>query len=150
MNPIGDDYGILNEDDLAINTCNVLEMESFPPKEISPYPYWKCYPVKDVSIMCDDSGYDEDAESIMTILDLEVRSQKEGNHDYLTRRAIPMESCKYFQTQLEKMTKNESHFCASGEFWSKGKWNNGTTWSFDKFKTKKGFKLLLVNFTELY
>ena len=37
---LGDDYGILNKDDLAINTCNVEEVEAFPPRDVSPYAYW--------------------------------------------------------------------------------------------------------------
>jgi hypothetical protein len=74
---IGNDYGILNEDDLATNTCNVTEVEPFPPKDISPYPYWQFCGVKDVALVCDDSGFDEDEKSIMSILDLKVRS-KEG------------------------------------------------------------------------
>lgn len=138
---IGDDYGILNEDDLAINTCNVKEVEPFSLTVDTSYPYWKCYSAKDVSILCDDPDYDEDEKSLMVILDLEVRSLKEGNHDYLTRRAIRLESCKYFQNQFKKTTVNESHVCVSGEFWKIDKRNDGNSqmiWSFDKFKTKKG------------
>src|SRR3989338_7292594 len=89
---IGDDYGILNKDDLAINTCNVENAEPFPPRDSSPYPYWRCYSVKDAAVKCDNFGFDEDVGSVMAILDFEVRSPN-GNHDYLTRRAIPMESC---------------------------------------------------------
>lgn len=137
---VGDDYGILNKDDLAINTCEVEEVVPFPPQDVSSYPYWQCYSVKDVAIRCDDSDFDEDVQSTMAILDFQVRSQK-GNHDYLTRRAIPMESCKYFQIEFKKMTENEQHVCASGDFWKKdagSKLDHATTWSFDKFKTKKG------------
>jgi hypothetical protein len=138
---IGDDYGILNEEDLAINTCNVTQAESFSLKGDTPYPYWKCYSIKDASLHCDDPDYDEDEKSLMVILALEIRSKKEQSHDYLTRRAIRLESCKYFQSQFIKMTKDESHICVSGEFWKK---HSGETanaemiWSFDKFKTKKG------------
>ena len=137
---IGEDYGILNKEDLAINTCNVEEVEPFPPQDISPYPYWQCYSVKDVAVKCDDSDFDEDEGSAMSIFDFQVRS-KNGNQYYLTRRAIPMDSCKDLQVKFKKLTENESHVCASGEFWKKdagSKLNHATTWSFDKFKTKKG------------
>ncbi len=136
---IGNNYGILSEDDLATNTCNVTEVEPFPPKDISPYPYWQCYLAKDVSMICDDSGFDDDEKAIMSILDLSVRS-KEGAHDYLTRRAIRMDSCQYFQKELERLTKNEPHICVSGEFWEYS-YEDGKEigiWSFDKFKTTKG------------
>lgn len=134
---IGNDYGILSADDLAINTCNMVEVESFPPKNASPYPYWKCYWVKDASIICDDSGFDEDEKSIMSILDLTVRSP-EGTDSYLTRRAIRIESCQYFQKELERLAKNEAHICISGEFWRYDHENRIGIWSFDKFKTAKG------------
>jgi hypothetical protein len=136
---IGNDYGILSEEDLAINTCNVTEVEPFPPKDISPYPYWQCYGVKDVAIVCDDSGFDEDEKSIMSILDLRVRSE-EAAHDYFTRRAIRIDSCQYFQKELERLTKNEGQICVSGEFW-KYSYEGGKQigiWSFDKFKTARG------------
>jgi hypothetical protein len=105
------------------------------------YPYWKCYSTKDASLHCDDPDYDEDEKSLVVILSLEIRSQNDGSHDYLTRRAIRLESCKYFQNEFNKITKGESNVCVSGEFWKKnpiGTGNAEMIWSFDKFKTTKG------------
>jgi hypothetical protein len=138
---IGDDYGILNEADLAINTCNVTRVVPFSLKGDTIYPYWKCYSTKDTSLHCDDPDYDEDEKSFMVILALEVRSKNEESHDYLTRRAIRLDSCKYFQNKFNKIIKGETHICVSGEFWdkhSKDAVNGQMIWSFDKFKTNKG------------
>ncbi len=138
---IGDDYGILNEEDLAINTCNVTQSVPFSLDGDTVFPYWRCYSTKDASLRCDDPDYDEDEKSMMVILVLEIRSKKDGSHDYLPRRAIRLESCKYFQERFNKMTQDESHFCVSGEFWEKHSGDTETAemiWSFDKFKTKKG------------
>lgn len=138
---IGDDYGILNEEDLAINTCNVTQVESFSLMGDTQYPYWKCYSTKDASLHCDDPDWDEDEKSLMVILALEIRSKRDGGHDYLTRRAIRLESCKYFQDQFNKITKDESHVCVSGEFWRKRSGDSEAAemvWSFDKFKTSRG------------
>ena len=137
---LGDDYGLLSKEDLAINSC-VVEIEvPFPPQGTSPYPYWQCYSVKDVSMICDDAGFDEDEKSSMAILALVVSSNK-GAHEYLSRRAIRMNSCNYFQSRYKELTENEMHICASGEFWEfKIDKNKKMTniWSFDKIKTKKG------------
>lgn len=138
---IGDDYGILTEEDLAINTCTVAQSVPFSFDGDTIYPYWKCYSTKDASLHCDDPDYDEDEKSLMVILSLEIRSQNDGSHDYLTRRAIRLESCKYFQNEFNKTTKGESNVCVSGEFWKKnpiGTGNAEMIWSFDKFKTTKG------------
>ncbi len=139
---IGDDYGILNEEDLAINTCNVTQAVPFSLEdETTTYPYWKCYSTKDASLHCDDPDYDEDEKSIMVILAIEIRSKRDGNHDYLPSRAIRLESCKYFQNKFNELTKDESHVCISGDFWEKQSSDTGSAamiWGFDKFKTKKG------------
>ncbi len=137
---IGDDYGILSEEDLAINTC-VAQAVPFALDGDTIYSYWRCYSTSDAALRCDDPDYDEDEKSMMVILALEIRSKKDGSHDYLTRRAIRLESCKYFQNEFNKLTKEESHICVSGEFWekhSKDIVNGEMIWSFDKFKTKKG------------
>lgn len=138
---IGDDYEILNKDDLAINTCYAYEAKPFSLNGDTDYPYWKCYSTHDVSLRCDDPDYDEDEKALMVILALEVRSKNDGNHDYLPPRAIRLDLCQHFQNEFNKVTEKESHICISGDYWEKYEDDDGSsvmTWSFDKFKTKKG------------
>src|SRR3989338_7618395 len=69
---MGDDYGILNEEDLATNTCNAQAVP-FALDADNNYPYWRCYSTTDAALRCDGLDYDEDEKSMMVILALEIR-----------------------------------------------------------------------------
>lgn len=146
---LGDDYGILNEEDLASNTC-IAEEQPFP-SEVASYPYWQCFPVKDIAIVCEVTGYDKSQEATLAILDFEVKEKKE-NHHYLSRRAIELDTCNKFQSDLKKLTEKENHVCASGGFGGYDTDDYGkkeANWVFDKFKTKKGCSSFFVGGCDL-
>src|SRR4051812_27834012 len=86
---LGDDHGILTEDDLAINSC-AAEPIQFSPQEIS-YSYWQCFPTRIMSFECDGADYDEDERSIMTILAIVAQGQG-ARHEYLSNRSISLDS----------------------------------------------------------
>ncbi|MBI3535760.1 MAG: hypothetical protein HY072_09790, partial [Deltaproteobacteria bacterium] len=71
---LGEDYGILNIDDLAMNTCEIIKPEPFSIQS-NAYPYWQCFPSKDVYFSCESSGYDEWTKSTPTILVIAVSTQ---------------------------------------------------------------------------
>ena len=52
---LGDDYGILTTDDLAINTCR-FKPHPFPPETwTTPFEYWQCFESKNIIFECDSS-----------------------------------------------------------------------------------------------
>ena len=140
---LGDDYGILTLEDMAVNAC--IGNEGPWGSGNLAYPYWQCFPVKDVSVECDDVGYNEDEKSILSILAFVVKSNKES-HEYLSKKAITQALCKDFQFDLKKLTQNEEHVCLAGEFtdfytreYGEAAPVKTESWSFERFKTKKGY-----------
>jgi hypothetical protein len=135
---LGDDHGILTEEDLAINAC-IAEEQPFPPLSEA-YPYWQCFPVRSTKIVCDISDYDSDLKSDMAILDFEIRNGR-SNHDYLSRRAIELSDCKDFQADFRRLTEGQNYVCVSGGYRRSATNDKGvqtTYWVFDKFKTNLG------------
>lgn len=135
---IGDDFGILNEQDLAANTCTAIP-EPFSLKSIA-FPYWQCYATKDVSFECDSGGIPDPHEGMQGLIVIQVNSQNSGN-DYVARRPWDISSCKEFRKRFLLLTKSTSQICISGSFMettSKGKDEQVTSWVFDKYKTTKG------------
>jgi len=136
---IGDDYDILNEEDLIINEC-ATEPEPFSSKAIY-FSYWQCFEAKNVSILCDHGGIQDPKEGIQAFIVLEV-SQKKSNHEYIARRPWALKSCKNFVKGFRRLTKDTKHVCISGslinnqEIDKNGRTN--TSWVFDKYKTKNG------------
>ncbi|MGZ3699041.1 MAG: hypothetical protein ACXWP5_13010 [Bdellovibrionota bacterium] len=82
---IGDDFGLLTEEDLAVNTCDVFP-EKFSPESTS-FPYWQCFSTKRAFVECDDAGYDESEKAPIAILVITTQKQHE-KHESLSRRAI--------------------------------------------------------------
>lgn len=136
---LGDDHGILNDDDLALNTCDVV---------VGPvtsgngaYPYWQCFRTKEASFECDDSGYDPDEKSQMAIMAIAIRTDHRSD-EYLSRRAIPMADCRDYRKDWLRLTGSQEFFCASGLLIKYQKPNISgvieSSWIFDRFKTAKG------------
>lgn len=86
---IGDDYGLLTQEDLAINTCNILEITPFHEDENMAYPYWQCFPLKDAKMKCDSMGYDSVVKKEMGHLEIKARNGN-GVQSYLARDAWDM------------------------------------------------------------
>ena len=130
---IGDDYDVLTVEDLAVNTCNLLGENTYPPEGASPYRYWQCFLTKDVFISCDDDDEDKDHTVIMGM----YAAGKTRKQVYVSRQVMDLKRCIGFQKDLKKLTEHETHICISGEFIDNDS-NEETAWIFDKFKTKKG------------
>ncbi len=146
---LGDDFGILNEDDLAINTCDVWVVP-FSPRSMA-YPYWQCFQTLDTSISCEVMEYDQDEKSVLALLSFSA-SRKGETHEYLTRRAMHLSDCKSFEGDWKRIAKNETHVCLSGPYGGIIEEINGikkVSWVFDKFKTKKGCVSYFANHCSL-
>ena len=135
---IGDDFGILTEEDLAANACTATP-QPFSLDSTS-FPYWKCFKTKDVSFLCDSSGIPDPNDGVQGLIVLKVTSEK-GNHEYLARRPWDIESCRSFGRRVAALTRNTSHVCLSGAFHrveTDDKGSPRSYWDFDKIKTVRG------------
>ena len=136
---IGEDFGILNEADLAANTCDVRSRPfSFGSSSL----YWRCFESNAVTFSCDSSGIADPTDGVMGLIVLEA-SGKDGRHEYLARRPWSIADCREFGRSFVSSTKHTRHICISG---SSPKRNTDsrniqtTIWIFEKYKTSKGCK----------
>src|SRR4051794_5847714 len=71
---LGEDHGLLIEQDLAVNTCEAIP-EPFS-KSSTAYPYWQCFKTGEISILCENPTYSEDerAEAVIMAVRAETGS----------------------------------------------------------------------------
>ncbi len=134
---IGDDYSLLTEDDLAASSC-VARAEPFSLHELTAHPYWQCFSLMGSAFECDEREPNEDGPSAI----LAIVLKKHGAiHEYLSRRAIPLEDCKAFAAEWVRLTAQQSHVCASGQFINprdEALDKKDRAWIFESYKTAKG------------
>lgn len=135
---IGNSYGILNQNDLAINGCIATPV---PYSTVSnSYPYWQCFPTKNVTVSCDITEFDETEKGVLAILAFDIRSQS-MDQEYVSRRAMPLKYCRELQQAWRSKTNGEEYACFSGQFISLERnalSHSELGWIFVSFKTKKG------------
>ncbi len=137
---IGDDYGLLTEEDLAVNTCNVSELTPFSGDKNMAYSYWQCFPLKDTKIECERAGYDPTVKKETAYLEISAQNES-GLQSFLARNARAMRECRQFLLQWERKTRDEQYVCISGSYGGVTDTKDGrkeADWVFDKFKTRKG------------
>ena len=137
---IGDDYGLLTVEDLAINTCGVEKLTPFSGDENMAYPYWQCFPVKDTTLECDSMGYDSVAKKEMGYMEI-IALGNDGFHSYLARNTMDVRVCKRWLRTWKNRTHGEKYVCLSGSYGAYAGTRDGqkeTGWVFDKYKTSKG------------
>lgn len=137
---IGDDYGLLTEEDLAVNTCNTLELTPFSGDKNMAYSYWQCFPLKDAKMNCDNLGYDSVMKTETGYLEVEAQNAQ-GIQSYLARDAMYMRDCKKYLRSWKWKTRGEKYVCISGSYGGFDGIRDGrkeTHWVLDKFKTRKG------------
>jgi hypothetical protein len=136
---IGNDYGLLTEEDLAVNTCNTLELTPFSAKNMA-YPYWQCFSLKDAKMECDSMGYDSVVKKETGYMEINA-SNENGVQSYLARDARDMRECKSYLQKWKEKTHGEQYVCLSGSSGAFSGIRDGrkeTDWVLDKFKTRKG------------
>jgi hypothetical protein len=134
-----DAFGILSKQDLQSNTCIAGPVPFSKEGKPVPYPYWQCFEVKKSRMFCEPGKYDSHEKAIMSILVLsEVRDDE--LHEFISRRPISLKSCRLYQKDWQKFTKNENYVCISGSEGDKEIKDTKTvwTWIFGRYKTKKG------------
>jgi hypothetical protein len=137
---IGDDYGLLTEEDLAVNTCNALELTPFSGEKNMAYSYWQCFPTGNAKMECDHAGYDPTVKKETAYLSIDAQNAN-GLQSYLARDAMDMRDCRKYLWWWKQKTRGEQHVCVSGSYGGFSGVRDGrqeTDWVFDKFKTGKG------------
>ena len=138
---LGDDHGLLTEEDLAINSQKA-DPEPFSP-ESTAYPYWQCFPRNQMYFDCEFTQYDASEKSKLAILAIGYHKNGE-TQEYLSRRAIPISACHAHKQDWNRLTKNQNYVCMSGIFIEtqiepdKGTPTKSSAWIFDRFKTAQG------------
>ncbi len=137
---LGDDYGILTTDDLAINTCR-FKPHLFPPEAwTTPFEYWMCFESKNVQFECDSSGIADDHEGIGGLVVVKA-TRAQNTHEYIERRPWPIRECRSFLKNLKTVLKGSVYVCISGSFLDEEKNSKGKitlNWLFERLKTRKG------------
>ena len=140
---IGDDYGVLSLEDLAVNACGV-DVTPFSKEKNMAYSYWQCFLVKNTTIGCESLGSELNEKEETGYLEISAQSSS-GRQAYLVRNAIGMKGCKKRLDIWNKLVKDERYVCLSGSYASSDGAVIGKTethWVFDKFKTRKGCESL--------
>ncbi len=132
-----DDFGILNTQDLKTNACIARPAPFSEQDGTSPYPYWQCFEVKNSKMTCERGKYDPHEKVVMSMLI--VSGTRDGYlHEFISRRPIPLWSCRLYRRDWLKFIKNERYVCVSGADHSKEFNGKKTVWIFGRYKTKKG------------
>ncbi len=135
---ITDDYGILNVQDLRRNACIAMP-SPFSNRKWSSYPIWQCFEVKNTNFDCEIGGRDEDTKEMMAMMVI-FGARNGENHEFVSRRPLPLKSCRLYQKDWRKFTQNEKYVCLSGSspIENKIKGKLGWDWVFGRYKTRKG------------
>jgi len=137
---IGDDYGLLTVEDLAVNTCNAEKLTPFVSEENGAYPYWQCFSLRNAKMRCHSLGYDPTVKMETGYLFIEAKN-KNGLQSYLARDARDIRFCNEFVQDWKRTTRGEKFVCVAGSFGRVQPAKDGhkeTDWVFEKFKTRKG------------
>lgn len=135
----GENYGILNSDDIGLYAWKNDDGEEFGLESMGPF--WICFAKKSITrLRCREFGPDPaDFNNNNSELEFVVK-EKNQVHFIVGRRAWLYSVCKSRVTTWKKYMKGESHFCIAGEHWTIKENNNPNEhhWTYDRFKTKKG------------
>jgi hypothetical protein len=134
---IGNDLGLLNEEDILISHC-VAKAEPFSLQKLTSHPYWQCFSTQGSAVECDEADPDEGGRTAI----LAIVLKKDGAvHEYLSRRAISLKDCKEHAREWVRLTASEDHVCVSGQFINPSENAPDRTdraWIFESFKTARG------------
>lgn len=132
-----DDFGILNINDLKINSC-MATPSPFTEDSIS-YSYWQCFEIKTAKLDCEGRIYDPESKERVSLI--VVSGIRNGElHEFISRRVIPLWFCRIYKKNWLKFTKKQKHVCMTGSLIHKKILKNKIkwAWTFDRYKTKKG------------
>lgn len=139
------DYGILNEKDLADYTKQMKPMPFTGGH--SGYNYWQCFPRKNISVKLEDLGYsseDFDWKDTVAEISITVWIKPGVVHEYAMRRFFTVHDFLKDFNHWHQLMHKEKYVCLAGHFVGHEKYiERGVEvesygWIFDKIKTKKG------------
>ncbi len=131
---LGEDYGLLTEDDVAISSC-IAHPSPFSLQESSPHPYWQCFSLSGSAFECEEADENEEGRTAI----LAVVLKKDGiTNDYLSRRAIPLDACNSHKDDWVRLTSNQKFVCISGGLINDDSDKMYRSWIFESYKTAKG------------
>lgn len=131
---LGEDYGLLAEEDVAINSC-IAHPSPFSIHGLNTHPYWQCFSLQGSSFECEKA--DDNEEGPTAILAISLKREN-IIHDYLSRRAIPLDACKSHKDDWLRLTSNQSFICMSGSLINDHADKKYRSWIFESYKTAKG------------
>jgi hypothetical protein len=133
------DYGILSIKDLRINSCIAWPAPFQDPPLNFAFSYWQCFEKNQINMDCEVGGYDEYEKSRMAMLVI-LGKRSGGIHEFISRRPIPVSSCKAYLADWKRLTNNQAHVCLSGSEPKKEVRHNQIiwNWTFGRYKTKLG------------
>jgi hypothetical protein len=136
---IGDDHGVLSEQDLAISTCDGTPAPFDPSTPLGGL-YWKCFETKKVSALCDSNGKADEHEGVMGFI---VLTAEDGDdlHDYIARRALPIQVCHEFTRDVRKRLRGTHYACIMGSdpsMSTRPPERAKIDWIFEAVRTKRG------------
>jgi hypothetical protein len=92
---IGDAYGLLTADDLALTLCKFGPMPFNEDKGIGRY--WQCFLTRNVQFDCGTRYFVENEEELQTIFAF-TATEHGAVSEYLPRRHVPVSVCKSLQS----------------------------------------------------
>lgn len=140
-----DDYGILNESDLAEYAKQMKPM-LYTGKH-SGYNYWQCFPRKNVSIKLEDLGYSSEDfgwKDTTAEISITVWIKPGVIHEYAMRRFFTFHDFLKDFKHWHQLMHKEKYVCLAGHFVGHEKYIERNRqvesygWIFDKIKTAKG------------
>jgi hypothetical protein len=135
---LGDDYGVLTVNDLAINACDAVPKPFNADNHYEPYEYWQCFESKAISFDCDSSGIPDENEGVMGLVVVKASTGQE-RHEYIEHRLWPIKDCRRFLRDAATLLRGSEYACVSGSFNKKAlSGARLTSWQFERIKTKKG------------
>ncbi len=147
---LGDDYGILTVNDLAINACDIVPKLFTADNHYDPHEYWQCFKSKTISFDCDSNGIADEHEGVMGLVVVRASTGQE-QHEYIERRLWPIKDCRHFLRDAAILLKGTEYACLSGSF-NKRILSDPplTSWQFERIKTKKGCEGRDCEFTKKF
>jgi hypothetical protein len=137
---LGDDFGVLTTNDLAINACFVKKPKPFKLGAMDPYEYWQCFETKKIKLACAERGVSNKAEGPEARVEISV-FDTQSKHVFFANRPWALQDCTSFLRDLKKLIKDVKHACISAAYIGIESEESGkTTYAgvFHRLKTKKG------------
>ena len=136
---LGDDYGILTINDLALNACH-FKPEPFAPGALNPYEYWICFESKTVLPICEDRNFSNEDGHVGRVA-VEAQDHRIA-YSFIEPRPWRIRECRSFVRNLKKLMKGTSHACISasyiGDDEDDGPGKKERMGILNRFKTPKG------------